>query len=631
MSKGGLDNPGSYNPFAQQPQAPVAAPAPSGGGGFGGLLASIFGGGAPAPAPVAGGGAPTGSVGSSVAPGGFNPVTQPIEAAGQGYSPLRDPEGPLARAGWIGSLFATGPSKTEYLASLQQQQADAMGKIRGDAFKTLTGFVQAGETPQKAFLHFMNTPQGVDFVTHDPNPSEAISGFMKIATTPADPTADALAKVMGGEAGAGQAPVGGAPGAVPATTGPLAAPTGAVPGAPPAVGGLPVGDPAAGGNPSPQMAQAALAGDPAAGGATNPLAAGPTGSVAAPLGGDAPGTVASPSAFKPLTSGTGGTADSPEEDVKDPSKSAHWFDLTRKLMAVPVRKDADGKVDSRVHDAAQQAMEMGKTLLAQEQGKSTPDIAEYNAVSKQNAAMGVPTPSLAQWLLENNKSKAMTINNGTGDGLEIAQAKTRQEMDKMDYQTTYAPKAASARDMMSTLAEVSQYVDAPHGLAGVGAATLANWSGLLGIDVTPQMQAAQVMQALTAKMSAAFRPVGTGSTSDYEQKLFQSAVPGLMQDPASRKQMMLLANKFAQRTIDQAELLRDNVGDKNLSEMRKKLDATPILDKNDIETLKKFQGIGDAPAAPRPGAGAKTGDTMTGHDAAGKAVTLTFKDGIGWR
>jgi hypothetical protein len=299
------------------------------------------------------------------------------------------------------------------------------------------------------------------------------------------------------------------------------------------------------------------------------------------------------------------------------------MEVARRLATVVPRKDAEGKIDGRANEAAAKALEIAKQLYAQEQGKTTSDIIEYNAVLKQNNANGVPTPSLAEWLASQKKAGGTNINLNNQDSVDAAQFKTRSEMDKLDYEKNYAPKAQSARDMKDTLAAVSQYVDAPSGLAGVAAAELGKWSGILGTDITPQMNAAQVMQALTAKMSAAFRPVGTGSTSDYEQKLFQSAVPGLMQTPAARKQMILLANKFADRAIEEAALLRDNPGDKNLTKMRADLQAKPILSADDIKTLQQYQGKGDAAASYVP----KSGDTVVNKE--GK--TLTFTDGVGWK
>lgn len=120
----------------------------------------------------------------------------PIQSAAAGYSPLRDPEGPLARAGWIGALMANGPSRTEYLSSLEDQQKRQVGVTRAKAFKILGTYVQEGNSPQQAFLKFLQSPEGTDFVVTDPDPQGAISDFMKMAQP--DPVAAARASVFGG-------------------------------------------------------------------------------------------------------------------------------------------------------------------------------------------------------------------------------------------------------------------------------------------------------------------------------------------------------------------------------------------------------------------------------------------------
>lgn len=619
MSKGGRDDTSAYaNPFSAQPSA-----------GGGGLLSSIFGGGGGASPMGVPSGVPVGPVGQST-PQSPNPLV----AAGDGYSPLRDPEGPLARAGWIGALLANGPSRTDHINALKQQQADALGKDRAAAFQTLSGFVQAGEPPQKAFMHFLNTPQGVQFVTKDPNPSEAIQAFMKLATVPADPTADAITAAFSGGGGGtpgAQAPVGAAPTAAttpgaPAAAGPVP-PMPAIPSAPgaPNMGAV---------TPQDLQQQGVLTDQPAA--PLHPLIADAISgdSAAAPLGGDTPGTVAAPAAFKPSVPTTG---DPSANDIKDPSKSTYWMDKARRLASVVPRKDADGKTDNRAGEASQRAMEIAKTMYAAETGGVTDDLKEYNAVVKQNNAAGVNTPPLQDWLLQNHASKATKVDVNTAEGQEALGFKTRSDMDKLDYEKNYAPAAKGATDMLSTLQAVSQFVDAPSGITGVGAAELAKWADVLGIDVTKPMKDAQNLQALTAKMSAAFRPVGTGSTSDYEQKLFQSAVPGLMQNADTRKAMMLIAKKFAQRTIDEAHLLRDNSGSKELSAKRDALANKPILDDNDIKALQQYSGA-DPTKAAAPTSGPGTPDYVPtkgeGVDVMvnGKQQHLIWQgEGIGWK
>jgi hypothetical protein len=79
--------------------------------------------------------------------------------------------------------------------SLEQQKQQKIGQARGMAFQKLSELVGQGLSPQKAFLQFINTPEGIDFVVNDPDPQAAVSQFLKLATP--DPTAQARAEVFG--------------------------------------------------------------------------------------------------------------------------------------------------------------------------------------------------------------------------------------------------------------------------------------------------------------------------------------------------------------------------------------------------------------------------------------------------
>lgn len=72
------------------------------------------------------------------------------------YNPLRDPNGPLARAGWIGALMATGPTKQEAL--LAQAGAGQQAAVAGIGQR-----IQAGMPPQRALIDFANSPEGQEF------------------------------------------------------------------------------------------------------------------------------------------------------------------------------------------------------------------------------------------------------------------------------------------------------------------------------------------------------------------------------------------------------------------------------------------------------------------------------------
>lgn len=124
---------------------------------------------------------------------------------GRSYNPMTDPEGPLARSGWIGAmLFGNGMSRSEHLLSMEEQRKQEVGLARGKAFQSLANLVQQGNSPQQALMKFVNTPEGMDFMISDPSPEDAIGQFIKLVQT--DPTAQARADVFGGAAAGGMAP-----------------------------------------------------------------------------------------------------------------------------------------------------------------------------------------------------------------------------------------------------------------------------------------------------------------------------------------------------------------------------------------------------------------------------------------
>lgn len=72
------------------------------------------------------------------------------------YSPITDPNGPLARSGWIGALLAQGPTKAEHMA----QQ---LGAAQQGALTSIGQRMQSGMSPQRAILDFANSQEGSDF------------------------------------------------------------------------------------------------------------------------------------------------------------------------------------------------------------------------------------------------------------------------------------------------------------------------------------------------------------------------------------------------------------------------------------------------------------------------------------
>lgn len=136
------------NPFA----AALGGASGGGGGGFGGLLG------------LGAGGAPTASAG------------QPSRR----YNPMGDPNGALARSGWIGSLLSGsigGPTREEFA----MEQA---GMAQQQAFQKISQSIEAGMAPQKAILDFVNSPEGSAFFTSGSGMTD-LANFVKGVTPPA--------------------------------------------------------------------------------------------------------------------------------------------------------------------------------------------------------------------------------------------------------------------------------------------------------------------------------------------------------------------------------------------------------------------------------------------------------------
>lgn len=100
-----------------------------------------------------------------------------------GYNPMGDPQGPLARAGWIGSLIASGiggPTREE--AMLQRN-----GTAQTQAFQTISRMVESGMPVQRAIVEFMGTPEGQDFFATG-NGMTDLANYVKGITPPAPET-----------------------------------------------------------------------------------------------------------------------------------------------------------------------------------------------------------------------------------------------------------------------------------------------------------------------------------------------------------------------------------------------------------------------------------------------------------
>lgn len=511
-----------------------------------------------------------------------NPIGAAVAAAQQSQAPVQapvaqaapmpvqqDPTSQINPNGSIprpspyspGSLFwlATGgqnaPTQEEYQLNLLNQQKSQLGAARQAAFSTLTDLVQQGNSPQKAFLLFMKTPQGANFISKDPDPQGAIAQFVKLATI--DPKLAARQAAFGDGGGnapaaTSQPPAGGAGPGTDIFTAQPQSPTGAPSVAPQYQIATPVG--------APQTT--------------------PDAGIATPVQPQAQPQLQYQGQTIPLAN----------------HQNGDWFRQRASVLAA-------GGDD----EGARVALDMAKQYDDQ-LGKAD----AYDKYAADEQARGRTPMSRYDYTINTNRSNASQNNINTVEGVEAARSKALIGSDAETLKQTQQ-SALKAQQTLTTLQQASKYVDTPGGFAGQANAQLAKLGDLLGFKVTKDMGDAEALQAITAQMAAQFRPIGTGSTSDYEQKLFQSAVPGLSTSVTGRKKIIDINTRMAQRMIAYNKVLRNNLGDPNLDDKLSAVTDAPLLNNDDVKFLKANGGTdGNSGGNPTPSTGNGNGTQPVG-------------------
>lgn len=508
-----------------------------------------------------GGSAPAGTDANYFPPAPSAPA--PMSATSrviQNYNPLRDPEGPLARAGWIGSLFATGPSKTEYLYSIEQQKEQEIGQARGAAFQKLATLVDQGLTPQKAFLQFMNTPEGVDFIVKDPDPTAAVSQFMKMAQ--GDPTAMARAGVFGGLSSPAMQ---NNPGQVTPGVGGEAAKA--------AVAAV-----------QPQAGQGALL-------SGQPMAQNPS------LGMEAPGGI------QPAVPGpqTGAPAAAPVSQAPVVLKhEGQDVALPAGVDGNRLRAGASELAAVGDMEGARIALELAKQYDEVTQPQTTDELKEYAKDTAERAAKGLPERGWFEYKTSISKSGAQTTNVdvNTEPGMEAAKTKARLEVD-IDASKKASEAALKAAQAIPVLEEIERIgAKTKGGFAGSLAPYLGRIATSFGMTVDPAWSDAEQLSALTMQLIPLVRQ--PGAVSDYEQKTYAQAVPSLAQTPEGRMKILSVMKRQAERAQEIARVYRDNIGEKDLYDKLAALDK-PMFTPDE---LREFGASEEVTGPPKPVAGA---------------------------
>lgn len=147
-------------------------------------------------------------------------------------------------------------------------------------------------------------------------------------------------------------------------------------------------------------------------------------------------------------------------------------------------------------------------------------------------------------------------------------------------------------------------------IAGAGAEHILGFAKLLqraGIDVQGTSDA-EVAQSIVAKLGPQLRPEGSGAVSDFEQKLFLSALPGLARTPEGSVKIAEVLSRIAERDEAAAELanqypngLHGTDFSKKLAELRKQ----PLFTTKEWDEIKGLSELGK-PAAKQTQGGAAT-------------------------
>lgn len=484
-------------------------------------------------------------------------ISAPSMPAGRPYSPLTDPEGPLARAGWIGALLAQGPSRTEHLQSIEDQKAKDIGQARGQAFQTLAGLVQTqGLSPQKAFLQFMNTPDGMNFIVKDPDPTAALSQFMKMAQ--GDPAAQARAGIFGGLTS-----------------------TATTPGVP---------QPSGAGGPAAQAAQAAT---------QQAASAPPAAPQQGPTLSGAPMAVPVAPAVQPQV------AQTPQIQVSVEGKD---YSLPADVDGEKLREAAKRLAAAGLTDDAKVALDMAKQYddkaKAQRENDNaqlTPDIKEYRLNEQQRKAAGLPPQRLEEYQLAQKNASSIKVN--TAEGKQALITKAKIDLDSVPAKAA-AEAALKAQQVMPALDEVERLAQTTSGgIKGALLPSLGKVATLFNIAIPPEWSDAEALSALTMQLVPLVRQ--PGAVSDYEQKTYSQAVPSLSQTPQGRLKILNIMKRQAARAQEIAKTYRDNLGADDLYDKLAALDK-PMFTAAEMEEFKAAPQVAPPPAGSPAPASTKT-------------------------
>jgi len=219
------------------------------------------------------------------------------------------------------------------------------------------------------------------------------------------------------------------------------------------------------------------------------------------------------------------------------------------------------------------------------------DGTEKVAAARQNwRALGLPDPSAPEnaafW--KDFGSRALgggaLVNVDTrAEGAESTGLAAARVKDSETYQTAGQAAAARLPDI-ETLRTLSRNL----GVQGVEASIkegLAPYAQALGVKLDG-VGDIQAYSGIIAKLTPNMRPPGSGATSDFEQKMYAKALPGLLQLPEARELVFDMMQAQAQGEIQRGDIAtRYRNGEIKAAEYAQALRAVP----NPLDMFRKFR------------------------------------------
>lgn len=193
-------------------------------------------------------------------------------------------------------------------------------------------------------------------------------------------------------------------------------------------------------------------------------------------------------------------------------------------------------------------------LIAEGGQQQTTQQRDYAAYVQDETAAGRTPKSLGEWDVWRRRE---------GSGLETAEEAARKELGKGLAQqfNAMAEDGVTAQNDARNLQQVQALI----GQIGTGpAAEIQKRLADLGIQVGPNVDKIQALQALLNRLTPAQRLPGSGATSDFDARMFRDSLPRLINSEGGNALILGAMNDLIANRIQRAEIaMRVQMGPTN--------------------------------------------------------------------